>query len=137
MHGRLAVTPPPGAVGPDQLRMVLEQEILPVVRSLTTSVETMDATLRRPAQRSRDSVAHTLQRLIERYNRTLLERDQTTLRRIQRLELALNPEGVPQERYYSWPSLALRHGPLHLKRLVMDKLQQNGAFFTEVQDLEP
>jgi hypothetical protein len=58
------------------------------------------------------------------------------LRRIRRLEMALNPDGVPQERYYSWPSLAGRQGVAGLKRLVMDKLQTVGAFATDIQDLE-
>jgi uncharacterized protein YllA (UPF0747 family) len=75
--------------------------------------------------------------LIARYARTLVERDETTLRRLRRLELALVPEGVPQERYYSWPSLAGRHGIVELKRLAFEKLQASGPFATEVQDLQP
>jgi hypothetical protein len=44
---------------------------------------------------------------------------------------------VPQERYYSWPSLAGRHGIVELKRLAFEKLQASGPFATEVQDLQP
>jgi uncharacterized protein YllA (UPF0747 family) len=89
------------------------------------------------ARRTRASVAHGLGRLIEHYARTLVERDVTTLRRIRRLELVLSPDGVPQERYYSWASLAGRLGSATLKRLVMEKLQAVGPFVTDVLDLEP
>jgi len=137
LRARLVVAPPAGVAGPSELRALVESRIVPALDKLAASVEAADAHLQRPARRTRASVARGLERLIARFARTLVERDETTLRRIHRLELALNPEGVPQERYYSWPSLAGRVGIAELKRLVLEKLQTVGAFVTDVQELQP
>ena len=137
LRARLAVKLPEGAPDPTQLRALVESQIVPALDKIAASVAAADAHLQRPARRVRAGVAHGLERLIARYARTLVERDETTLRRLRRLELALVPEGVPQERYYSWPSLAGRHGIVELKRLAFEKLQASGPFATEVQDLQP
>jgi uncharacterized protein YllA (UPF0747 family) len=133
----LVVPPPAGLANPADLRALLESQIVPAVETIAASVEVADPRLQRPARRTRAGVARGLTRLIDRYARTLVERDELTLHRIRRLELALNPEGIPQERYYGWPSLAGRVGVAGLRRLVLDKLQSVGAFVTEVQELEP
>jgi bacillithiol biosynthesis cysteine-adding enzyme BshC len=137
VRAHLTVALPEGAARPQDLRALVESQIVPTVDKIAASVAALDAHLQRPAGRVRASVAHGLERLIARYARILVERDETTLRRIRRLELALSPEGVPQERYYGWPSLAGRHAVTALKRLVLDKLQTAGAFVTDVQDLQP
>ena len=137
LRARLTAPLPEGAADPKQLRALVESQIVPTVDKIATSVASADAHLQRPARRTRDGVARGLERLIARYARILVERDETTLRRIRRLELALSPQGMPQERYYSWPSLAGRHGVAGLKRLVLEKLQTAGAFITDVQDLQP
>ena len=137
LRAHLAGAPPEGAADPSDLRALLASQIEPAVEKIATAVEAADAHLQRPARRTRTSVARGLARLIDRYARTLVERDETTLRRIRRLEIALSPEGVPQERYYAWPSLAGRVGVAGLKQLVLEKLQTTGAFVTDVQELEP
>ena len=137
LRARLTVPLPEGAADPKQLRALVESQIVPALDKIAARVAAADVHLQRPARRTRDSVARGLERLIARYARILVERDETILGRIRRLELALNPEGVAQERYYSWPSLAGRHGILGLKRLVLEKLQTAGAFVTDVQDLQP
>jgi len=137
LRARLAVAPPEGGANPKDLRALVASQIQPAVEKIAASVEVADVHLERPARRTRTSVARGLERLIDRYARTLVEHDETTLRRFHRLELALSPEGVPQERYYGWPSLAGRVGVAGLKRLVFEKLQIIGAFVTDVQDLQP
>jgi bacillithiol biosynthesis cysteine-adding enzyme BshC len=137
LRARLAVAPPEGADDPKALRLLVEQQIAPAVEKIAASVDAAGAPLKRPALRTRASVARGLHRLIDRYARTLVERDETTLRRLRRLELALGPEGVPQERFYGWPSLAGRHGVEQFKRLVMEKLQSTGPFTTEVREIAP
>ena len=137
LRARLTVALPAGVASPENLRALVKSDIEPALDKLAASVVAADAHLERPARRTRASVAFGLDRLITRYARTLLERDETTLRRMHRLELALVPEGVPQERYYGWPSLSGRHGVEGLKRLVLDTLQTAGAFVTDVQELQP
>ena len=133
LHPRL----PAGAVEPAELRALVEHQIAPAVERIATTVIAAGTHLQRPAARARASVAHGMERLIGRYARTLMERDEATLRRVHRLETELYPNHVPQERYYGWPSLAGRLGVAGLKRLVLEKLQAGGPFATDVQDLEP
>ena len=137
LRARLVVPPPAGMASPAELRTLLETQIVPAVENIAASAEAAHAQLQRPARRTRAGVVRGLNRLIDRYARTLVERDELTLRRIDRLELALSPEGTPQERYYGWPSLAGRHGVTGLKRLVLENLQTVGPFVTDVRDLEP
>jgi bacillithiol biosynthesis cysteine-adding enzyme BshC len=137
LRARLPVALPAGATNPAELRALVDHTIAPGVEKIAAAVEAADAHLQRPARRVRASVAHGLGRLIDRYARTLVERDETTLRRIRRLELALFPNRTPQERYYGWPSLAGRVGGAALKRLVLDRLRAVSPFVTDIQDLEP
>jgi hypothetical protein len=107
------------------------------VEAITSAISASGEHLRRPAQRTRESVAHTLEQLIGRYARDLLEQDGTARRRIQQLETVLHPGGVAQERFYGWPWLAGRLGVSACKRLVLDRLEQAGAFATEILELLP
>ena len=136
LRARLAAPVPSGAADPKQLRALVDRQIAPAVDQIAAAVSATATHLQRPAERMRSSVAHQLGRLLDRYARTLVERDEVSLGRIRRLELALVPEGIPQERYYHWPSLAGRLGVANFKRLVMEKLEAAGPFVSEVQDLE-
>jgi hypothetical protein len=49
--------------------------------------------------------------------------------------MALAPGGVPQERFYAWPSLAGRHGPAALKRAVLERLEASGPFSATVEEI--
>ena len=137
LRARLVAPPPAGMASPAELRALLASQIVPAVETIAATAEAAHTQLQRPARRTRAGVARGLTRLIDRYARTLVERDELTLRRIRRLELALSPEGTPQERYYGWPSLAGRHGVVGLKRLVLANLQTTGPFVTDIRDLEP
>lgn len=137
LRARLPATIPEGAADPKQLRAWVASQIAPTVEKIASAVEAAGPHLQRPAKRVRASVAHGMGRLIDRYARTLVERDEVTARRIRRLELALFPNRTPQERTYGWPSLAGRVGIAALKRLVLDRLRAVGPFTTDVQDLEP
>ena len=115
-------------------------EIAPVVEQIaaaTTALDPRDRNLARAAERTRSHVARALARLTGRYARKLAERDGVALGRLARVQNALAPGGVPQERAYTWPSLAGRLGPAALKKLVFDWLTAVGPFTTALQDLEP
>jgi bacillithiol biosynthesis cysteine-adding enzyme BshC len=137
LRSRLHAARPAGSPDPQELRDRVAGQILPAVEEITSAVAATGEHLRRPAQRTRDSVAHALEQLIGRYARGLVERDETTQRRIQQLELVLNPGGVAQERFYGWPWLAGRLGISACKRLVLQRLEQAGAFATDILELLP
>jgi bacillithiol biosynthesis cysteine-adding enzyme BshC len=115
-------------------------EIAPVVDRIAataTALDPADRNLSRAAERTRTHVARALTRLTGRYARKLAEREGVALGRLARVQNALVPGGVPQERAYAWPSLAGRLGPGALKRLVFDRFAAVGPFTTALQDLEP
>jgi uncharacterized protein YllA (UPF0747 family) len=136
LRARVTWSRPPGCPDPSQLRAMVATQIAPAVDSIADAVVTFDAHLQRPAKRTRDRVAYRLERLIDRFSRAIAERDETTLRRLHRASLVLQPDGVPQERFYAWPSLAGRLGSGAFKRLVLDQLARTGPFVTEVQELQ-
>jgi bacillithiol biosynthesis cysteine-adding enzyme BshC len=133
---RLPANAPAGAPTPAALRARVAAEIAPVVEAITREVQAADPQLSRGAERTRASVAHALERLTARYERTLVTRDGVALARLRRLRADLAPGGAPQERVYAWPSLAGRHGPAALKRLVLDALDAN-PFPTRLLELTP
>ena len=123
-----------------ELQARVASEVAPAVERIVAAaaaIDPSDRNLVRAAARTRLSVAHALTRLTARYARKLAEHDGTALTRLARVQAALRPDGVPQERAYSWPSLAGRLGPTALKRLVLDRLATVGPFTTALQDLEP
>jgi bacillithiol biosynthesis cysteine-adding enzyme BshC len=131
---------PAGAPDPAALARRVADEIAPAVDAIASAVESFapaDRNLARAAARTRAHVARALERLTGRYARTLAARDGVALGRLARLRDALAPGGIAQERAYAWPSLAGRHGPFALKRLVLDRLEGDGAFSTDEQELRP
>jgi bacillithiol biosynthesis cysteine-adding enzyme BshC len=131
---------PAGAPDPAVLARRVADEIAPAVDAIASAVESFapaDKNLARAAARTRAHVGRALERLTSRYARTLAERDGVVLGRLARLRDALAPGGVAQERAYAWPSLAGRHGPLALKRLVLARIDADGAFSTDEKELRP
>jgi bacillithiol biosynthesis cysteine-adding enzyme BshC len=133
---RLPLQRPPGAPEPAALRQRVAEQLTPLVEELIAATLTAGPAQARAADRTRGSVAHALRRLVDRYEHALVERDTVTAGRLERLQAALCPQGVPQERFYSWPSLAGRYGWRTLKTLVLERLQSAGPFSTALQDIE-
>lgn len=136
---RLPPARPPGAPDPEALAARARQ-ILALTGDVAGEVAQAlpaDRNLRRAADRTRGSVEAAVDRLLQRYRRTLAARDGVTLARLERLYQALAPGGVPQERAYAWPSLAGRHGPSALKRLVLERLGAIDPFAGALEVIEP
>jgi len=136
---RLPNSASPGFPRAADLTARVASEIAPAVEQIAAAVTTLDPkdrSLARAADRTRTLVARALARLTERYARKLAEREGVALGRLARVQNALAPGGVPQERAYAWPSLAGRLGPAALKTLVFDRLAAVGPFTTALQDLE-
>lgn len=135
VRARLTAALLPGCPDPGELRALVASQIEPAVAAIANAAVAADEQLRRPALRARESVAYRLHRLIDRYARMLVERDENTKQRIRRAELALYPNGIPQERFYSWPSLAGRLGIARFKQLIWREFQSAGPFTTDIHEL--
>ena len=136
LNRRLPVTRPPSAPDPEALKRSAA-ELAEAASALTHAIANAEPSLTGAAARTRGSVSVHLRRLTDRYARTLLERDQVTARRLQRLKDLLLPDGVPQERVHGWPALAAQVGPEAFKRAVFEALAQAGTFVTEPLELRP
>jgi bacillithiol synthase len=137
---RLPSTASPGLPTAAALAARVAADVAPAVDQIAaaaTALDPRDRNLARAAERTRTHVARALARLTGRYARKLAERDGVALGRLARVQNALAPGGVPQERAYAWPSLAARLGPGVLKTLVFDRLTAVGPFTTALQDVEP
>jgi hypothetical protein len=106
--------------GGEDLRTRLLQGISKELDSLEG---TADEGLRKAIRRTRESVAHNVDRLVRRYEGLRQQRDRITHERIERLRTSLAPEGVPQERYYCLAPFAARHGFAQLKARVFESLE--------------
>jgi len=123
---------------PARLRETVERQIFPALDALVSAVGAeADPSLQKLAKRTRERVAYRLEHLLARYARGLAEKDTATMQRLQRLQWTLCPDGIPQERFYSWPWLAGQLGVSAARRLVLDHLAAHGPFVTDLQDLEP
>jgi bacillithiol synthase len=126
------------AEGPDPaaLRRHISERIAPAVDELAAGAVEANAGLARVAARTRASVARALDRFVARYARERHERDAVVTSRLDKVQRALVPGGVPQERFYGWPTLAARVGAATLKRLVLERLAAD-PFPTRPQELTP
>jgi bacillithiol biosynthesis cysteine-adding enzyme BshC len=132
---RLA-TARPGAPTTESLRRIVAERIAPAVDDVTRAAAASDAGLARAAARTRAAVDRALGRFVARYARDVSAHDGVTGARLDKVQHALLPSGVPQERYFGWPSPAARLGAGTLKRLVFERLAA-APFSTAPQDLTP
>jgi bacillithiol biosynthesis cysteine-adding enzyme BshC len=142
LAARRAGTPSASAPAPDPAALArrARDEIMPLVDSVSADAAAAapaDRNLARAAARTRATIARALGRLTARAARIAADRDAVAVARLARLEAALCPGGVPQERAYGWPSLAGRVGPATLKRLVAARLSEAGPFTASLLDLRP
>lgn len=109
----------PGAPSSVELRRDLEATFRARLDALAAAAKALDPTLEKPACKTRDSIMHTLERMLDKLDRALIAKDGVTAARLERVRTALQPGGHPQERFYAFPSAAGRLGPHRLKRLVL------------------
>jgi bacillithiol biosynthesis cysteine-adding enzyme BshC len=112
-----AELPPPSALA-DELARALD----PALARLGEVLRAADASLGDPAAATAATTRAALQRLVDKYALALARRDQVTARRLARLRTQLYPEETPQERFFSWPSLAARCGAAPLRRAMFAAL---------------
>lgn len=103
---------------PDAIRARLLEE----PSRCLSELDSLDATLRDPVNRTRTSLENNVDKFLERYRKTLSERDHVTTDRIDRLQQLLFPDGAPQERIYSLPYFACKYGSRVFLQKVLDAM---------------
>jgi bacillithiol biosynthesis cysteine-adding enzyme BshC len=94
------------------------QAILDLYRPLVEEVIQVDAGLRELAEKNVCRLLEQVDFLQERLRRSLIQREEVSYRRLMRVEAALLPEGVWQERKLSFFTFANKYGLSLLDRLV-------------------
>lgn len=110
--------------------------LLDEVEQRLTQLGEKQSGLRDAVQRTRVSIERNVNRLVGRYERILLERDQTLSERVDRLQHALLPAGVPQERHYALPYFIGKYGIQGFKQQVLGSLEATGLATAGVRELE-
>lgn len=98
-----------------------------------SQLEATDPSLREPVRKAHETFERTIGKLTERYGKALLERDRVLTERVDRLRGFLSPEGQPQERVFSLPYFACKHGAQALKDRVLQAVR---PFEPALQDLD-
>lgn len=76
--------------------------------------------LANPIRKAREACNTAIDKLVDKAERALLERDRVASERIDRLIAALRPNGVPQERAYGFLGYAARVGPRALSAALLE-----------------
>lgn len=126
------IAPAGGHPAPAAVKAELEAAITSRLEALVPALVAVDPNLRRPAERTRATITAAVRRLCDKYARTLLVRDEVTSRRLASVQAALLPQGIPQERFYGWPSLAARLGPDAFKAKVLEAIVPFGTGLREI-----
>jgi hypothetical protein len=129
---RLAAQKPQDRPAPEALR----ERMLGALDGQLSELETLDASLRDPVRRARETIERTLSRLIERYAQALAERDHVAAERVDRLQAFLFPEGHPQERFYSLPYFACKYGVRAFKQKIFEQLPDHELLVPAVRNLD-
>jgi bacillithiol biosynthesis cysteine-adding enzyme BshC len=106
----------------------VRERLLTEFDSRLSELELLDAALRDPVRRARDSIARTITHLTDRYAQALTERDHVTSERVDRLQAFLYPNEEPQERFFSLPFFACKYGVSAFKQKLFASLSDASLF---------
>jgi bacillithiol biosynthesis cysteine-adding enzyme BshC len=120
---------PPAEVVNDRLMLEFSRQLDDFQRT----AQALDPSLIKAVDLTRGTVAHAVSRLTAKYQRALSEKDQVGRQRLDKLRSLLCPEGVPQERYDSFPYFACHYGLEEFKAKIFASLD---PFAAEVRDIE-
>jgi len=126
---RLAGLPGRGALR-QRLLASFEREL----DALSPLLAGLDPGLGKSVAKTRHTASFAVEKLIGRVERTALARDRVTVERLDRLLAALQPDGKPQERVYSFPAFAARVG---IRALVEALVQAAAPLSTEMRTVTP
>jgi len=125
------------ATGSQSSAEALRARLLGELPARLDELAASDGALQDPVRKARRSIEYHIDRLVTRAERAALERDQVLAARVGRLQLALFPQETPQERFYSLPYFACKHGLTALKQKLFALLAADSAaaFQSSVRDL--
>jgi hypothetical protein len=123
-----------GWTPPAALRERFEAALAGPLAAIEHELPAIDPDLSRPVARTRAAIVANLDRLLERYARSLVRREEIAGRRLDRVLGTLLPGGVPQERHLGWAWLAAWLGPGELRARVARALVPLSG---ELRDLDP
>ena len=99
-----------GLPDPEALHLALQEPLEAVLPGFAASAAQLDPGLGKSASKTQRTMQEAARKLVERYRRTLAQRDEVTTQRLDRALARLAPHGAPQERVHSWPTFAARYG---------------------------
>jgi uncharacterized protein YllA (UPF0747 family) len=122
--------------GPDpgELERALAGPIGEALVAFAPRARALDPALAKAVDKTRATVSEAVRRLAERYRRTLVQRDEVVMDRLDRLLARLQPGGAPQERVLGWPGFGARFG---VDRLVDAVLGAIAPFDGGLREIRP
>ncbi len=113
---------------PAEIRAALLGRFERELGEVEARAEEIDPSLNRAVARTRVSVARAVDRLVGRYERSLVARGHVQSDRLDRALSFLQPDASPQERVFSLPYFASRYGVKHIDARVFAALDATGPF---------
>jgi len=113
------------ALGPSELEKLTDKSLTELFSNIENAFQVVDKTLLSSLEKSRGKVDGLLERLFQRYSSAYLRNAETATSRLAKLQVALRPAGVPQERVYTAISLLCRHGSSYLEAVSEEVAQFN------------
>ncbi len=95
-------------------------------------IESAGPGLVRAIEKARGSVEHAVERLVAKYESARLQDERDLVEAVAQIKLLLQPEGIPQERYYGLPYFAARYGQRPFLERILDAVS---PFDPAVRDL--
>lgn len=106
-------------LSPTELEQRLVGGFDAVLEPVLAELGPLRASIERSADKTRDKLRGSAHKLAEKYADALARQDESRVHDVRRLRLALQPDGVPQERYFGLPYFAARYGDRALVERVL------------------
>ncbi|MFN8389093.1 MAG: bacillithiol biosynthesis cysteine-adding enzyme BshC [Bdellovibrionota bacterium] len=116
----------PEDVQPAVLEARLNDGLMRVLEDAKTRAEAVDPRFSAAFDRSEEKLSRAVSGILDRYRKLVLDRDKITKERAEKLQVLVAPEGVPQERSYSFLPFWCKYGPALLEAVRSAFVPYNG-----------
>jgi hypothetical protein len=114
-------------IGASELEALLRDGFERVLAEGLAQTGPLAAQLESSAAKTREKIVSSAGKLAEKYAALLAHRDQARVEDVRRLQLLLQPNGEPQERFYGLPYFAARYGERALIERVLAAIEPFAA----------